>query len=483
MLKQPFSPLTPSKLNIPLPLTGLLVLITLLLGLRFYLMLYFPGTTQTLALFKMVSPHWEWLSQVVAILKCPLSVLSQILFPHVPAKAGFPEIPMATFMAWMTHQPADTFKATYPGRIEWLTLMAIPFWNGLLATSYLAVQYLRGSDSLPLAWRQSREMVSDYIEKAKQAQPKPSTTQRSQYTETKTETAPPPTFAPQSTGDAVKTQARLSQTRNLHLNMPDIPKRATLQDWEQYKHQEGELITKDMLRQLQRENSNLQAQQQQLKSTFSQYFSPQVLQYLESNKGTFQNVENERHTITVLFCDIRGFSAYSQTASPDELVKFLSEYFNIASYYILHKYNGIVSKLMGDGLMAYWGFPVPNPDHAFIATSAALDIMKEVAFRNHTNPDAPPLQIGIGIATGEAIVGNIGSSDFKDFTLIGPPVNMAARLEEANKQLNTSLLISDTTYVGLKGRLPCRDMGKVPIRGWQSPEQVYAPIIELPARD
>lgn len=481
MPKPPFAPKTPFKPHLSLRFTSLLVLITALLGIRFGLMLYFPGTAQTLFLFKLVAPHWEWISQAATILKSPLTWAFQIVSTKMPPNTGFPEMPAASLMAWLTHQPVTALKPLYPGKVEWLTLMAIPFWNGLLAISYLGVQFLRSNESLPQVWEQSREMASEYLEKATQRPSRQSTAPRTQSSGRQHPVESPssaPSVAPQPMGDASKTHSRLSQTRDMHLNLPHVQRKPSQQEWNQYKEQEGELMVRDMVQQLKRENSSLHAQQQQLKSTFSQYFSPQVLQYLESNKGTFQNIENERHMITVLFCDIRGFSSYSQTASPDELVKFLSEYFDIASYYILHKYNGIVSKLMGDGLMAYWGFPVPNHDHAYIATAAALDIMREVAFRNETNPQAPPLHIGIGIATGEAIVGNIGSTDFKDFTLIGAPVNMAARLEEANKQLNTSLLISEATYNALNKRLPCRDLGKIPIRGWQAPEQVYAPIIE-----
>jgi adenylate cyclase len=176
-----------------------------------------------------------------------------------------------------------------------------------------------------------------------------------------------------------------------------------------------------------------------------------------------------------MFCDIRGFSAYSQTAAPAEMVAFLDEYFSIASYVILHRFDGVINKLMGDGLLAYWGFPLPQEDHAYIATQAAIQILKEVDLRNRTTSHPMPLNVGIGIASGEAIVGNIGSADFKDFTLLGVPVNLASRLEEANKRLNTSLLISSATYAGLKGRLDCRDCGEVEIRGWQGNERIFAP--------
>jgi class 3 adenylate cyclase len=258
----------------------------------------------------------------------------------------------------------------------------------------------------------------------------------------------------------VRTSERLSQTKKQPNTMPPpmIIRNNSRPDIEQYKKEQGDLMVRDMIRQLQQENSSLQAQQNNLRSTFSQYFSPDVLHYLENNKGTFQTVDNEKHLISVLFCDIRGFSNYSLTASSEEIVKYLGEYFEIASHYVLQKHNGIISK--------------------YTATIAALGILHEVALRNQTNPGKAPLNIGIGIATGEVIVGNIGSDDFKDFTLIGPAVNMASRLENANKDLGTSLLISDATYKALQGRISCRDCGEVEIRGWQNTEHVYAPVIK-----
>jgi len=450
------------KQKMPPAIGLLMLLITFLLGLRFYLMLFFPGTVQTKSIFQMLAPHWELFSFAVLLLKLPLTAIFGLIWPHPPA--GFPEMQAAALMATLTHKPLLLYKAAYPGQVEWLTLLAIPFWNAILLGGYIGLLFLKEA-ALDVVVQQSGELLADYRSRRRVNQLYEQRHQQQSSSQ-----------AAENSASTVKTQARLSQAKNLPANMPKI-QRPSQEEIDTYKKQEGDLMVRDMVSQLQRENSTLHAQQQHLKSTFSQYFSPQVLQYLESNKGAFQNIENEKHMISVLFCDIRGFSTYSQSAAADELVKFLGEYFDIASYYILHKYNGIVSKLMGDGLMAYWGFPLPNHDHAYIATMAAMDILRDVAERNRKHPGATPLQIGIGIATGEAIVGNIGSTDFKDFTLLGVPVNMAARLEEANKQLGTGLLISEATYKALQGRIQCRHFGGVNIRGWQNPEQVYGPII------
>jgi class 3 adenylate cyclase len=457
--------------------TGLtMLLITLLLGMRFYLMLYFPGTQETAALFNAFSPYWPVLGYLSFTLKSPLSMVSQLLLTHLPGSVQlwFPAMPSATLMAQLGHQPVALCKLRYPGQVDWLCLMAIPFWNLLLLALHQGFWYLRENEDFDLVAHESIAILAKY----KQTQPRKAASPGTNLT------APAPasktdqqSHEPQKAQND-RTSERLLQSKNNPPSMPLIVKRPTLQDWEQYKQEEGDLMVRDMVRQLKQENSSLLAQQKQLRSTFSQYFSPQALQYLENNKGTFQKVDNEKHRISVLFCDIRGFSAYSQSASSDEVVQYLGEYFGIASHYILQKHNGIVSKLMGDGLMAYWGFPTPNTDHAYTATLAALGILHEVALRNQTKPHAAPLNIGIGIATGDAIIGNIGSDDFKDFTLIGPSVNLAARLEETNKSLDTSLIISSETYRALQGRIPCQDRGEIEIRGWQNREHVYAPILK-----
>lgn len=233
---------------------------------------------------------------------------------------------------------------------------------------------------------------------------------------------------------------------------------------------------REMLNDLKRENISLQARQQEMKKTIGQYFSPNVLAYMEKHRHTFENIQNQRCQVSVLFCDIRGFTGFSQSHSPEEVRAYLSEYFNLANDIILNAHQGSINKLMGDGIMAYWGFPVPTTDHALLATQAALGILRELDMRNQClKPGQSPMTVGLGVCSGEALIGNVGSSDFKDFTLIGNPVNLASRLEGMNKDLHTQLLISESTYQGLRGRLPCVDKGVVTVRGWDGPLRVYEP--------
>lgn len=443
-----------------------MIIIALLLGLRFYLMLFFPGTEATSSLFKLILPYWERFSNVCLVFKSPLLILFKFLPGSMVGslKPWFPEMPAALLMANLNHKPLSFYKAIYPGTVEWVTLLAIPFWGLFLFGWLLCFKFLRANIDIGAVVEESKQMISEH--------------QAHKAIEQKLEAKRSGQNMPADTdgyGANSRTQERLSKSKNQPAHMPQVIIKPDDEDWERYKQEQGDLMVTDMVRQLRRENANLHAQQSQLRTTLSQYFSPSVLQYLEAHKGKFQNMDNEKRVVSVLFCDIRGFSEYSLNASSDEVVRFLGEYFEIASQCILHKHHGVISKLMGDGLMAYWGFPVPTEEHAYIATQAALDILHEVDLRNQTRPDAVPLKIGIGIATGHAIVGNIGSEDFKDFTLIGPSVNMAARLEEANKTLGTRLLISGETHQALHGKIPCQDCGEIDIRGWHNREHVYSP--------
>lgn len=457
----------------------LAVMINGILGLWLILMVYFPGTNQTVWLFQIILPFWGGLSSACLMLNSPV----KFLVKFIPATAlihlqgWFPEVSAAKFAAFLTHKPLVHCLLMFPGKIEWLTLLSILFWDLLLLAIYQGYGYMTENLDVHAAVQVSKAILMEHqINRQIEKKLRPG---KSHGVPGREDSKDSPHRDQEGEKQHHQTLDRLSKTRNQPAtsSTPPIIVKPNMQDWENYKQEQGDLMVRDMVRQLQRENASLHAQQDKLRSTISQYFSPKVLSYLEANRGNFQSVNNEKHQISVLFCDIRGFSNYSLSASSDEIVNFLGEYFEIASHFILNKHDGVVSKLMGDGLMAYWGFPVPNADHAYIATRAALDILHEVDLRNHIKSSQTPLNIGIAIATGEVVVGNVGSTDFKDFTLIGSSVNMAARLEETNKTLGTRLLISDETYKALKGRISCQDYGQIQIRGWQSTEHVYGPHI------
>ncbi|MEB3286814.1 MAG: adenylate/guanylate cyclase domain-containing protein [Vampirovibrionales bacterium] len=217
-----------------------------------------------------------------------------------------------------------------------------------------------------------------------------------------------------------------------------------------------------------------QKQRQQLRYAFGKYVSPGVMQWIEKHPERVK-LGGERREMTFLFCDIRGFTAFADSHSPEEVQALLSRYFSKMNAIVLHHYKGTINKLMGDAIMAYWGFPIDSEDQALLAVQAAL-AMRDASDEWRKDAEHPPIDIGIGVHTGEAMVGNIGSEDFMDFTVIGDAVNIAARLESLNKEMGTRILVSASTYEKLKGQIAFRDLGTVDIRGKGQGVQVFEPL-------
>lgn len=212
----------------------------------------------------------------------------------------------------------------------------------------------------------------------------------------------------------------------------------------------------------------------QLRYAFQKYVSPAVMAVIEKNP-TQVKLGGHRREMTMLFCDIRGFTTFSESHAPEDVQELLSEYFSVMNDIILNQYGGSINKLIGDAIMAYWGFPLENEDHAFLAVSAALKMQDAIQIWRH-NGENLPLHIGIGINTGDAVIGNVGSKDFMDFTVIGDAVNVASRLEGVNKTFNTTIIISAATCEKIKDRIEVRSLGSVPLKGKDQEVEIYEPI-------
>lgn len=213
---------------------------------------------------------------------------------------------------------------------------------------------------------------------------------------------------------------------------------------------------------------------QQLRFAFGKYVSPGVMQTIEKNPEEIQ-LGGQKRELTMLFCDLRGFTTFSENNDAEYVQGVLSEYFSEMNGIILHTYHGSINKLIGDAIMAYWGFPLENEDHVFLAVSAAL-AMRDAMEAWRQDPTKPPLKIGIGINTGEVMIGNVGSEDFMDFTVIGDAVNLASRLEGENKTFATTIIISEATYERVKDRVTVRPLGEVKVKGKEQPVQIYEPL-------
>jgi adenylate cyclase len=208
-----------------------------------------------------------------------------------------------------------------------------------------------------------------------------------------------------------------------------------------------------------------QRERLRLRTIFSRYVSADVVTEILDHREAL-GLHGRRRHITVLFADIRGFTSISEHIAPEQVVSFLSDYLAQATQ-IIFKHGGTVDKFMGDAIMALFGAPKSSGDDALRAVRAGLEMiaMVEALGPIWTPILGRPLQVGVGINSGEAVVGSIGSEIRSDFTAIGDAVNVASRLEGLTKALGISLLISEYTAAELKDQLPLQPLQRVRVVG------------------
>ena len=206
-------------------------------------------------------------------------------------------------------------------------------------------------------------------------------------------------------------------------------------------------------------------EKRKMKRLFGQYVSKDVYEQLVANPE-LARLGGQRREMTVLFSDIRGFTTLSEKGQPEDVVQTLNEYFTRMVHLVfLHK--GTLDKFVGDMVMALFGAPLSDSEHADHAVEAALDMVAELERLNQKwkAEGRPELDIGIGINTGPMIAGNIGSEAIMSYTVIGDAVNLGSRLESLNKQYGTQIIISDATRQQLTGNYLFRPLGDVVVKG------------------
>ncbi|MDY7030348.1 MAG: adenylate/guanylate cyclase domain-containing protein, partial [Thermodesulfobacteriota bacterium] len=214
-------------------------------------------------------------------------------------------------------------------------------------------------------------------------------------------------------------------------------------------------------------------EKKRIKGAFNYYVTASVVNEMLRNPQKLK-LGGEKKELTVLFSDIRGFTRISERLSPEALVKLLNEYLT-AMTDIVFKYDGLLDKYMGDAIMAVYGAPLDQEDNALRACSTALDMVDELkTLQDKWEADGTPrLSIGIGISTGPMVVGNMGSQKRFDYTVMGDSVNLGSRLEGANKQYDTNILLSEFTYEKIKGKFICRELDSVRVKGKDLPVKIY----------
>jgi class 3 adenylate cyclase len=219
---------------------------------------------------------------------------------------------------------------------------------------------------------------------------------------------------------------------------------------------------------------------QRIRETFGKYIDPRVVEGL-IDRPALTAAEGQRRVMTVLFCDLKGFTTLSEGLTPQGLVKVMNRYLSVMSEPI-RSHRGIIDKYIGDGIMAYWGPPfVESADHARFACLAALEMIERIAALREEIPDllgvrGTPMEtcdLRIGIATGEALVGSIGSDVMMNYTVMGDVVNLASRLEGANKSYGTRNLASETTIAAAGASLEVREIDRIVVEGQTRAEVVY----------
>ncbi len=214
-------------------------------------------------------------------------------------------------------------------------------------------------------------------------------------------------------------------------------------------------------------------EKRRVKRLFSRYVSKDVYQQLLASPGEV-GLGGERREMTVLFSDMRGFTTLSESGEAEDLVRQLNQYFT-RMVAVVFAHRGTVDKFVGDMVMALFGAPLDDPDHADHAVQTALKMVDELQDLNRrwAVEGRAALDIGIGINTGEMIAGNIGSDTIMSYTVIGDNVNLGARLESLNKDYGTRILISEATRRQLKGHYDVRALGEVTVKGKTRPVAIF----------
>jgi adenylate cyclase len=214
-------------------------------------------------------------------------------------------------------------------------------------------------------------------------------------------------------------------------------------------------------------------EKRRIQSLLRRYVSPQIASYVMANPQKCF-LGGDRVTATVLFSDIRGFTALSEKLTPEQAVARLNEYLQVMANVVFLN-EGTVDKYIGDGIMALFGVPVPHDDHARRAVRTALDMQTSLLKMQDQwrAQGLPELEIGIGINTGEMVVGNIGAIERQDFTVIGDSVNLASRVEGLTKELGGRILITEATYALVKDEAEVRGPFEAQVKGKAEAVTVY----------
>ncbi len=209
---------------------------------------------------------------------------------------------------------------------------------------------------------------------------------------------------------------------------------------------------------------------------FGQYVPPELVEEMARNPEQF-NMAPRAEELSVLFADVRGFTTISESLSPEDLSVYINDYLTTMSLVIREGHRGTLDKYIGDAVMAFWGAPMADPNHAQNAVKAALDMMKQsVGLNQKFNEKGwPPFAIGVGVNSGVMRVGDMGSQIRKAYTVMGDAVNLGSRLEGITKQYGVDIIIGESTKARISG-IVLREIDLVQVKGKDEPVTIYEPL-------
>ena len=228
------------------------------------------------------------------------------------------------------------------------------------------------------------------------------------------------------------------------------------------------LVTREIRRQVELSLRTVQDRDRAVR-IFGQYVSPQI-----AEKLLHQPVDlgGELRNVCVMFLDIRNFSSYAAGERPEAVMAYLNTLFDFMID-VVNEHHGIVNKFLGDGFMAVFGAPIEDAERCAHAVGASLEILERLDRLNGAGK-IHPTRVGIGLHMGEAVTGNVGSNDRKEYTIIGDVVNLASRLEQATKDFQARLLISEAVRRSLDAAMSgVEDLGPVPLKGQPNPARIF----------
>ncbi|HLC40648.1 MAG TPA: adenylate/guanylate cyclase domain-containing protein [Methylomirabilota bacterium] len=212
-------------------------------------------------------------------------------------------------------------------------------------------------------------------------------------------------------------------------------------------------------------------EKEMIKRAFTRYVAREVVEEILKDPERLV-LTGERRDVTVLFCDMRGFTPMSERLSPEEVVSLLNEFYTLMID-TTFKHDGTLDKFLGDAVMAIFGAPIAHPDHSLraIKTALAMQAGVEELGKKRAQEGKEPIAVGIGISAGEAVAGTVGTENRMEYTVIGDRVNLAARLESNAKP--GQILISQWTYEKVKGLVEVRPLGVMKVKGKEQQVEVY----------